>query len=284
MQSLGFFDGELISLDEKIVSMEDRGHQFGDGIYEATRVYNGKCFQLERHLNRCVRSLRELRIPIVYTHEELTQIHEKLIKESGITDGVIYFQITRGTSPREHGFPKNVVPHISMSIRPASTRTDLQESGIKCLLTPDQRWLRCDIKSLNLLGNVLAKQAAHEADCYEAVQYRADQNIVTEGSSSNFFIVKDGVVWTHPVDNLILKGITRTVLLEDLAPKLGITVLEKTFSPEFAQNADEAFCTSTSLEVMPVVKLSGKQIGEGVPGTVTKSLLKAYKERIQQQC
>lgn len=284
MRPLGFFDGRIVELDEKIVAMEDRGHQFGDGVYEATRVYNGKCFQLKRHLDRCVRSLRELKIPIVYTYEELEEIHDSLIKESGVTDGFIYFQITRGTAPREHGFPKNVIPHLSMFIRPMQTKMDLQASGVKCFLTPDQRWLRCDIKSLNLLGNVLAKQSAHDASCFEAVMYREDKNLITEGSSSNFFIVKDDVIWTHPVNNLILKGITRTVLLDDIMPTLNLTVLEKAFSPEFAQKADEAFITSTSLEVMPVISLGGKIIGDGKPGKITQQLQKAYQEKAQQEC
>ncbi|WP_177505848.1 D-amino-acid transaminase [Anaerosinus sp.] len=284
MRPLGFFDGRIVELDEKIVAMEDRGHQFGDGIYEATRIYNGKCFQLKRHLDRCVHSLRELKIPIVYTYEELEEIHYSLIQASGITNGFIYFQITRGTAPREHGFPKNVIPHLSMFIRPMQTKTELQAVGVKCFLTPDQRWLRCDIKSLNLLGNVLAKQAAHDAKCFEAVMYREDKNLITEGSSSNFFIVKDEVIWTHPINNLILKGITRTILLEDIIPSLNLTILEKAFSPEFAQKADEAFITSTSLEVMPVISLGGKIIGDGKPGKITQKLQRAYREKAHQEC
>ena len=139
-------------------------------------------------------------------------------------------------------------------------------------------------KSLNLLGNVLAKQAAHDANCEEAVMYRDDKNLITEGSSSNFFIVKDGIIWTHPISNLILKGITRTVLLEDIVPKLNLTVLEKAFSPEFALTAEEAFVTSTSMEVMPVISLGGKTIGNGTPGEITLQLQKAYQSQVAQEC
>lgn len=280
----GFFDGEFVALDEPKVQLEDRGYQFGDGIYEVTRIYNGKLFALERHLERCRHSLRELRIPITYMDEELTAIHYDLIKKSGIKDGCIYFQITRGAAPRTHAFPDQIVPLLSMTIRPSKPDADQQENGIHCTLAEDIRWLRCDIKSLNLLGNVLAKQQAHETGCQEAIQFRKDTNLITEGSSSNFFIVRDGIIWTHPLSHLILKGVTRSILLEECAPKLGLTVVEKAFTPEFAQGADEAFITSTSLEVTPVVNLDGKTIGSGAPGEVTQKLLNAYHELVKKEC
>lgn len=284
MHSLGFFDGKIVEINEKVVSIEDRGYQFGDGIYEATRVYQGKCFALKRHLERCLRSLRELRIPIVYTDEELEEIHNRLVRESGITEGVIYFQITRSTAPRDHYFPEKTVPHLSMTIRASETPIDWQRDGIKCIIAEDQRWLRCDIKSLNLLGNVLAKQKAHEADCQEAFLVRKDTNTVTEGASSNAFIVKDGIVWTHPLNNLILKGVTRSILLEEIAPALDITVLEKAFTPEFALKADEAFVTNTSFQVMPVISLNGKPIGSGKPGEITLQLQEAYRTLVEKEC
>lgn len=284
MRALGFFDGVLLPLEEAAVHLEDRGYQFGDGIYEATMVYNGKCFALERHLERYLRSSRELRIPVVYSFDDLEAIHNTLIEESGIQEGLIYFQITRGTAARNHHFPDKSVPHLSATIRPYATPVEAQESGVKCLLTEDLRWLRCDIKSLNLLGNVLAKQKAHEAKCFEAVLVRKDTDTVTEGASSNFFAVKGGVLWTHPVNNLILKGVTRSILLEELAPKLDLPVIEKPFSPAFAQDADEAFLTCTGTQVLPVVKLSGKAVGDGKPGPVTRKLLEAYRALVRETC
>ena len=206
---LGFFDGEFISLNERRVELEDRGYQFGDGIYEATHIYNGKCFALERHLARCRRSLRELRIPVTYMDEELTAIHNDIIEKSGIKDGSIYFQITRGIAKRTHYFPDKVVPLLSMTIREGTPNAKNQKEGIRCMFFEDIRWLRCDIKTINLLGNVLAKQAGHEKGLQGTIQYRKDTNLVTEGSSSNFFIVKDGVIWTHPLDHLVLPGVTR---------------------------------------------------------------------------
>ena len=281
---LGFFDGEFISLNERRVELEDRGYQFGDGIYEATHIYNGKCFALERHLARCRRSLRELRIPVTYMDEELTAIHNDIIEKSGIKDGSIYFQITRGIAKRTHYFPDKVVPLLSMTIREGKPNAKDQKEGIRCMFFEDIRWLRCDIKTINLLGNVLAKQGGHEKGLQGTIQYRKDTNLVTEGSSSNFFIVKDGVIWTHPISNLILKGVTRSILVEEIIPKLGYTIVEKAFSPEFALTADEAFATSTSLEVTSVIEIDGKKIGDGKPGPVTASLLDAYHELVQKEC
>ena len=280
----GFFDGAFISLDEPKVQLEDRGYQFGDGIYEVTRIYNGKPFALPRHLERCRRSLRELRIPITYMDEELTAIHNDLIRKSGIRNGAIYFQITRGCAPRTHSFPDQIVPLLSMTIRESTPDADQQENGIHCILAEDIRWLRCDIKSLNLLGNVLAKQEAHDKGVQGTIQFRKDQNLITEGSSSNFFIVKDGIIWTHPTNNYILKGVTRSILMEELIPKLGYTVVEKAFTPEFALTADEAFVTSTSLEVTPVVDIDGHTIGSGASGDVSRNLLREYHKLVAKEC
>lgn len=282
MRSLGFVDGKIIDLAENAVPLEDRGHQFGDGIYEVTKVYNGKCFALNRHIERAYRSLRELKIPAVYTYEEFEELHNLLIKESDIQEGAIYLQITRGVAPRAHGFPDNVVPRLTMSIRPTVSNANLLESGVKGLLIPDERWLRCDIKSLNLLGNILGKQKAKEAGCFEAIQIR--DGIVTEGTSSNFFLVKDEILWTHPVSNLILKGVTRSIIIDELAPALNLTVLEKTFSPEFIQKADEAFISGTTSEIMPITAFGSVSVGDGKVGPITRKLQQAYHSLVTKEC
>lgn len=285
MQPVGLIDGEIIAIDAKVVSMEDRGHQFGDGVYEVTRVYNGKCFALNEHMDRLYRSLRELKIPAVYTFSELAGFHERLIEESGILEGGVYLQITRGTAPRAHGFPEVTVPQLTMSIRPLGTGGALNEvrkNGCKVLTVKDERWLRCDIKSLNLLGNILAKQQAKEAGCFEAILVR--DGMLTEGSSSNFFIIRDGVLWTHPVNNLILKGVTRTLIVEKIAPELGIPVIEKPFSSETAKTADEAFLSGTTTEIAPVVIVDGNPVGEGKVGPFTLQLQQAYQQMIDKEC
>lgn len=282
MGPVALLNGKIIDINEKIIQLEDRGHQFGDGVYEVTRVYSGRPFALKPHMDRLFRSLRELRIPATYTFEELADFHQALIQESGYTDAAIYLQITRGVAPRTHAFPDASVPCLTMTIRPTKTNIELQRSGAKAVYAPDERWLRCDIKSINLLGNILAKQRSKEAGAFEAVQVR--DGIVTEGSSSNFFIVKDGVLWTHPVSNLILRGITRTILLEQLAPKLGLTAIEKQFDQAFAQKADEAFLTGTNTEIMPLVRIDNNQVGDGKPGPVTQRIIDAYNAIVIKEC
>lgn len=283
MKPIGLFDGKIIDLNENILPMEDRGHQFGDGVYEVTKVYNGRCFALQLHLDRLYRSLRELSIPAVYTYEELTEFHQRLITESGIADGNIYLQITRGVAPRTHSFPDSVIPRLTMFIRPASAVPDKNKlEGCKVLLIPDERWLRCDIKSLNLLANVLGKQKAKNAGCLEAVQVR--DGIITEGTSSNFFVVKDDVVWTHPECNLILSGVTRKMLIEQLAVDLGILIVEKKFDAAFAATAQEAFLAGTTNEITPIIQLNGQPVGSGSVGPVTRSIQNAYWAMIDQEC
>lgn len=285
MQPLGMVNGEIVDINSNVVPMEDRGHQFGDGVYEVTRVYNGKCFALKPHMDRLYRSLRELRIPATYTFAELAEFHERLIRESGITEGGVYLQITRGIAPRAHNFPENTVPRLTMSIRPVGTGAPLnaiREKGAKIIFTPDERWLRCDIKSLNLLGNILGKQKAKEEGCFEAVMLRDEK--VTEGTSSNFFIVRDGVLWTHPVSNLILKGVTRTIVIETIAAQLGIPVIEKTFDAEFALGAAEAFLSGTTTEIAPVIAINGAIVGNGEVGPVTRKIQQAYSSLIDAEC
>jgi len=283
MESLGLVNGKLIDLNKNVVPMEDRGHQFGDGVYEVVKVYNGKCFALKPHLERLYRSLRAIRIPATYTFEELIRFHELLIEKSGIVEGAIYLQITRGTAVRTHNFPTQVVPCLTMSIRPAgAANTQLWEHGAKIILIPDERWLRCDIKSLNLLGNILGKQQAKEAGCYEGVMVR-DQH-VTEGTSSNFFVVKDDVIWTYPATHLILKGITRTIVLEQLVKELGITILEKPFTVNFVKGASEAFLSGTSTEIMPITTIDGAPVGDGLVGPITRSVQTAYTRLIDEEC
>ncbi len=283
MKPLGLINGNLIDLSENIVPMEDRGHQFGDGVYEVTRVYNGRCFALLPHLERLYRSLRAIRIPAIYTFEELIEFHELLIEKSGIKEGSIYLQITRGSAPRTHGFPQQIVPCLTMSIRPSgAVNTELWKEGVKVILIPDERWLRCDIKSLNLLGNILGKQQAQEAGCYEGVMVRGEH--VTEGTSSNFFVVKDEIIWTYPATHLVLNGITRSIILEKIAKKFEMTVLEKPFDVAFLKTASEAFLSGTSTEIMPIKVINGTVIGDGTMGPITQKIQEAYHQLIDQEC
>lgn len=279
MKELGLIDGKIVDLGEHLISMEDRGYQFGDGIYEVTSVFDGKLFMLEEHLDRLYSSAEKIKLEIPYTREEIIGFHELLLKESGIKNTGIYLQITRGAAPRKHNFPVGIKPVLTMAIRPGDPAgAEKRAKGIEALLVDDIRWLRCDIKTLNLLGNVLAKQEAYEAGKGEAIQHR--DGIVTEGSSTNFYVVKDGVLHTHPANNLILPGITRIAVLK-LCRENGIKVVEEPFTVDFMNQADEAFITGTTTEIMPITKISDVVIGEGTRGPVTQKLQELYTNMIK---
>lgn len=283
MKQLAYYDGAFLPLDTYAVHLEDRGFQFGDGVFETIRVYGGKCFALEEHLKRYRRSMRELAIPITDTDAELVGVFYELIEKAEIADGVIYFQLTRGTSPRSYLPPKINLPHLSVVIRDVPIHTDWQENGIRAALVEDIRWLRCDIASLNLLGSVLAAEEARKKNAQKALFFRKEKNTVTEGEDANFFVVKDEVLWTHPANEMILSGVTRSIIKEKLAPALGLTIVEKTLTPDFVRSASEAFFTNTADEIVPVTTLDRDPIADGAPGEITRKLLAAYKEHVKEE-
>lgn len=283
MKQLAYYDGAFLPLDTYAVHLEDRGFQFGDGVFETIRVYGGKCFALEEHLERYRRSMRELAIPITDADAELVGVFYELIEKAEIADGVIYFQLTRGTSPRSYLPPKINLPHLSVVIRDVPIHTDWQENGIRAALVEDIRWLRCDIASLNLLGSVLAAEEARKKNAQKALFFRKEKNTVTEGEDANFFVVKDEVLWTHPANEMILSGVTRSIIKEKLAPALGLTIVEKTLTPDFVRSASEAFFTNTADEIVPVTMLDRDPIADGAPGEITRKLLAAYKEHVKEE-
>jgi len=266
-------NGQFLARENVHIDLEDRGYQFGDGIYEVAKVYNGKLFRLDEHLTRLARSARELRITLPMPLDELKEQLLKLVEVNKLLDGIIYLQVTRGVAPRLHSFPgENVSALLTAYTKDLPRPLAEITNGVKVVTTEDIRWLRCDIKSINLLGNVLAKQHAVENNAKEAIQIRG--NIVTEGSSSNFLIVKGGAIITHPATNLILKGITRDCL-EELAAKLSIPFIEREFTLAEAYEADEAMITSTTSEVTPVVQINDQKIANGI-GPITKLLQEEF--------
>ncbi|MDF2788215.1 MAG: D-alanine aminotransferase [Neobacillus sp.] len=275
-------NGSIIERSEAKVDVEDRGYQFGDGVYEVIRIYNGKMFTAAQHLKRFFKSAKSIGISIPFTELQLTEMLEELLIKNNLETGNIYMQVTRGTAPRNHLFPTgNVVPTLVAYTIKGVRPLDSLKSGVKAILTEDIRWLRCDIKSLNLLGNLLAKQKASELGCFEAIQHRGQD--VTEGSSSNIFIVKNGTVITHESNQLILKGVTRDVIL-NLCTKNNIPVQERTFSLAELEEAEEVFLSSTTAEVMPVIEIEGKKIKTGIPGPLTSKLQDLFKLEIEKQC
>jgi D-alanine transaminase len=275
-------NGSIIKRSDAKVDIEDRGYQFGDGVYEVIRIYNGKMFTIDEHLKRFLKSAESIGISIPFRSLQLKEMLEELLIKNNLETGNIYMQVTRGSAPRNHVFPTgDVVPTLVAYTIKGVRPLDSLKSGVKAIITEDIRWLRCDIKSLNLLGNLLAKQKASEQGCFEAIQYRGDD--VTEGSSSNIFIVKNGTVITHESNHLILKGITKDVIL-DLCVKNNIPVQERTFSLTELEEAEEVFLSSTTAEVMPVVEINGKKVHLGIPGPTTQKLQELFEKEIENQC
>ncbi|RDI44332.1 D-amino-acid transaminase [Falsibacillus pallidus] len=275
-------NGELIERKDAVMDIEDRGYQFGDGIYEVIRVYNGKMYTAEEHLKRLYESAEKIGLKIHYQKDEIKSHAARLIDENMLETGIIYMQFSRGIAPRQHAFPLKDVACSYIAYTREMPRPEASlDKGVKTLLVEDIRWLRCDIKSLNLLGNILAKQKAAESDCYEAIQHRGE--IVTEGSSSNVFIVKDGTVMTHPATNLILNGITRQVI-QKVCAENAVPFVEKEFTVEQLLAADEVFLGSTTSEVMPIIQVDKTVIGEGVPGSMTRKLQELFSQHIQKEC
>ncbi|MBE6178672.1 D-amino-acid transaminase [Staphylococcus xylosus] len=269
---------KLVDEQDANVPYNDRGYVFGDGIYEYIRVYDNNVFTAKEHFERLLRSAKEIGLELKYNVDELTELVQELLSTNGIVNGGVYIQVTRGAAPRDHAFPTPSVEANIMAFTKSYDRPyKLLEEGINAITTEDIRWLRCDIKSLNLLGNVLAKEYATKYNAQEAIQHRGD--IVTEGSSSNVYAIKNGEIYTHPVNNYILNGITRMVI-KSVAEEKDIPFNEEVFTLDFLKNADEIIVSSTSIEVMPVVKLNGENVGDGEVGSITKSLQEGFNRYI----
>ncbi len=276
-----FMDGEFMQKEDLKISIDDRGYYFGDGVYEVVKVYNKEIYTGEEHFTRLFESARKIKLVLPFTKQQLIDVTYELINRNNISNGHVYLQVTRGSSFRQHNFPSPAVPAVvvAYTVDAARPLADM-ENGVTVKSVDDIRWLRCDIKSLNLLGSVLAKEEAREAGCMEAMLHR--DGVVTEGSSTNMFAVLNGAVHTHPVTNLILEGITRNVVLE-LCEQNGIPVIEEAFNLKDVFDMDEIFYTSTTAEVMPVTEVDGCMIGNGQPGLITKKLQEAFSAQIPVQ-
>ncbi|MEZ5691395.1 MAG: D-amino-acid transaminase [Rickettsiales bacterium] len=284
MARISYVNGRYIDHQRAVVHIEDRGYQFADGVYEYIAFYSHMPLDMEPHINRLMRSLDELEIAMPVAKEALPVIIGELISRNRRDDGGIYIQITRGVARRDHAFPSvNVRPSLVITICGAKTPKPQDfTNGVEVITHNDNRWGRCDIKSVSLLANVLAKQEAVSNKVKEVIL--VDKNgFVTEGAASNVFIVtKSGDIVTHQADESILSGITRGVVV-DIANSMGITVLERSFSIKELVEASEVFITSTSINVLPVVKIGDKVIGNGKVGELTNKLQMLYNSHIYEQ-
>jgi len=274
-------NGEIIPMDQARISPEDRGFQFADGVYEVIRFYRGKPFTLAQHLARLEKSAGAIQIKLPLALAALAGEIGKLIALSKLQDGMVYLQLTRGAAPRNHIYAADLKPTLLFHTRPLPPMPIPGEGeGARLLTVADERWKNCWIKSIALLPNILAKNAAVAAGFDEAAFI--DNGMVTEGSSTNIFAVIGGKLVTHPVGSKVLPGITRLVLLE-IAPALGIAVDEREFNEEEAQRADEMFITSTTRELTWVARWNDRYIGQGRCGNVTRRLHQAYQDRVRKE-
>ena len=280
--SICYVNGSYEEKNSAMISIQDRGFNFSDGVYEVMSFFGNQVINFDKHVKRLAKSLGGLRIQKPLTnYKSLELILKKLIKLNKLDKGFVYLQITRGSSSRNHLFPKLSKPNIVIFTFTAKLDKKLIQSGVKVRLTDDLRWKRCDIKSISLLPNVLEKQNAFEEGMYESWQKR--KNLITEGSTSNAFIVnRNGFIQTHPANNFILGGVTRDTLIE-IAKKNKIKVIEKAFSSSDLFSSKEAFLTSTTAKILPVVKINEKTIGNGKPGQMTQVLIKMYNELVKCQ-
>jgi D-alanine transaminase len=276
MSRIAYVNGRYVPHRAASVHIEDRGYQFSDGIYEVVAVSGGAFVDLDPHLARLERSLSELRIAMPMSRAALTTVLEEVIRRNDVREGIVYVQMTRGVAPRDHAFPASCRTQVVMTAKRTKPHPRrFEEDGVKAVTVPDIRWERCDIKSVSLLPNVLAKQQAREAGAFEALMVARDGTI-TEGSSTNAWIVTgDGEVVTRPSSNAILSGITRRTVLEIIREE-GLVLVERAFTLAEAKAAREVFVTSTTSFVMPVTQIDDAVIANGKPGSVSLKLRARY--------
>jgi D-alanine transaminase len=272
-----FINGQFLPLAEASVSIEDRGFQFGDGVYEVIRTYGGRPFKLDAHLERLNRSAEAIGLRQPYSLERWADYIVEGLRLAAFPEAKIYVQITRGVAPRDHVYGPDLEPTIVMTIREMHPlAAAVQAAGVEAMTLEDVRWGRCDIKSINLLANVLARQQAKRAGVFEAILVRGGE--ITEGAVSNVVVVENRTLITAPEGPLILSGVTRAVVLA-LARQEGLDIQERYPSQRQLVGASEVFLTGTTVEVLAVVRIDGKPIGVGGPGSVTRSLAKRFLEQ-----
>ena len=274
MPDVAFINGSFVPLAEAKISIDDRGFQFGDGVYEVIRTYKGRPFALEAHWARLERSAAALELTQPYSRTEWTHFVLEGVRRAAYPEAKIYIQLSRGAAPRDHVYPAHLAPTVVMTVREFHPLDkSVSVAGVEAMTIEDIRWGRCDIKSLNLLANVLARQQAKQAHVFEAILVK--EGLVTEGAVSNVMVVRGGAVLTAPEGPRILSGVTRAVVLE-LAINEGLPIHERGISQAELYGADEVFLTGTTVEVLAVVRVDGKSIGDGRPGPVTQRLTAGF--------
>ena len=273
-----YLNGAFVPHAEARISVEDRGFNFADGIYEVLRIAGGMPFRIEAHLDRFEGGARALEIDLPSARDEIRAAIIETARANSVEEGTVYVQLTRGAAPRSHAFPKGVTPTLVMLARssPGPSEENLK-NGVTVVTAPDLRWGYCEVKTIGLLANVLAYQHARAEGCFEAIMVR--DGVVTEGAHTSTFCVRDGAVYTHPIDNL-LPAITRKFVIDAFRAE-GIEVIEVGVPVEQFRSADEAFLTGTTTEVMGIVSIDGEPVGSGKPGELTQLGLELYRRELK---
>ncbi len=275
MTRIVYLNGEFLPADEAKISIFDRAVTFGDAVYEVAGVLDGRLVDFEHHMQRYANSLRQLAIESPLSDSEIRAAFRQLVERNDLDEGLVYLQVTRGEAERDFVWPDDITPNVFIFTQvKSSSENDAAERGVALASAPDIRWARRDIKSVNLLGQVLAKRLAHDAGAYEALMIDSD-GFVTECGSTSFFIVRDELVLTRPLNRDILPGVTRRAVVE-LCTRHGLRLVESRFALDDALDADEAFISGASSYVLPVVKIDDRIIGDGRPGKLTRRVREIY--------
>ena len=281
-QPIIYLNGKFVPRDQATLDIEDRGALFADGVYEVVRYYAGRSRAMDKHVARLHHSLEMIGIARTAEIDALASASDTLVARNGLPDAKLYWQVSRGSAPRDHLYPKGVSPTVMAIAYPSvPLDPDATAKPVKCILLDDERWHNCNIKSLMLLPNVIAKNKANDVGAYEAILHRA--GIVTEGSATSLFIVRRGEVWTHPDSRWILPGVTRSMVI-DLATGLGIKVHEASYTVDELLAADEVFLTGTTTHVAGVVRIDDVVINDGNVGPVTARLQAAFLKEVVRTC
>jgi D-alanine transaminase len=275
MSNIVYLNGDFVAAADAKVSVLDRGFVFGDGVYEVIPIYSGHLFRLNYHLKRLNDSLNGVRIENPLSTSGWAEVLTTLIDNNGGGDQSLYLQVTRGVAPRDHRFPQNTPPTIFAMSNPMSEPSAELKAGIRAILVEDIRWKLCNIKAIALLPNILLRQQAVDAQATEALMYR--DGLLTEGSASNLFVIKDGIIVTPPKSNLLLPGITRDLVVE-LCDNHQIHCEQREISVKELENADEVWVTSSTKEIVPVIEIDDIKVGSGIPGPVWKRLITLYRD------
>ena len=283
-ENLVLVNGEIMPMEEAYIDVNDRGHNFGDGVFEIVPVYNGRAFALLPHMNNLFDSVIAMKIPGVYMIEELVEFHESLLAATGLENCEIYTQVTRGSAPYGLAYPEMSGPQLTMMAVPVDrdALAAKRAKGVNVITEVDERWAKCDVNTLNRMPEVLAKQKATVSRAFDALFVRDGK--ITESTEASFFIYKDGILWTHPENKYIHKNITRRLLVERLAKDMDLQIMERAFDKDFALKADDAFLCGPRCVFMPVTKIDRSFINEGKVGTLVPELQAAYEAFVAREC